>query len=147
VWIERQVTPAEARALEDMKLSGIGFHKENKRVYPFGEVGCHVVGMTDLDGQGISGIERQLDAELAGADVWVCYFLDSMGRRMATPAGTKVEPRDGAPSSSRTRGRARSCRWPTGRGSIRTARRPVPFRTRRTERSRTSSSRAPSSSS
>jgi cell division protein FtsI/penicillin-binding protein 2 len=79
-----------------MGLPGIGFHKENKRVYPFGEVGCHVVGMTDLDGQGISGIERQLDAELAGADVWVCYFLDSMGRRMATPAGTKVEPRDGA---------------------------------------------------
>lgn len=96
VWIKRQVTPAEARALEEMKLPGIGFHKENKRVYPFGEVGCHVVGMTDLDGQGISGIERQLDAELAGANVWICYFLDSMGRRMATPAGMKVEPRDGA---------------------------------------------------
>jgi cell division protein FtsI (penicillin-binding protein 3) len=96
VWIERQVTPAEARALEEMELPGIGFHKENKRVYPFGEVGCHVVGMTDLDGQGISGIESQLDAELAGADVWVSYFLDSVGRRMATPAGTKVESRDGA---------------------------------------------------
>ena len=96
VWVERQVTPAEARALEEMKLPGIGFHKENKRVYPFGEVGCHVVGMTDLDGRGISGIECQLDEQLAGADVQVCYFLDSMGRRMATPAGTKVEPRDGA---------------------------------------------------
>jgi len=96
VWIKRQVTPAEARALEEMQLPGIGFHKENKRVYPFGEVGCHVVGMTDLDGQGICGIERQLDDDLSGSDTWVLYFLDSMGRRMATPASTKAEPRAGA---------------------------------------------------
>ena len=95
-WIRRQVTPEQARALEEMDLPGIGFHKENKRVYPLGEVGCHIVGMTDLDGRGICGIEKQFDQELAGAEVSVCYYMDSMGRRMATPASTKVEPRDGA---------------------------------------------------
>jgi cell division protein FtsI (penicillin-binding protein 3) len=95
-WIRRQVTPAQVRALEEMDLPGVGFHKENKRVYPLGEVGCHVVGMTDLDGRGICGIESQFDEYLAGAEEWVCYFQDNMGRRVATPASTKAEPRDGA---------------------------------------------------
>ena len=96
VWVERQVAPSRIRALEDMDLPGIGFLKENKRVYPFGEVAAHVVGMTDLDGRGIAGIESQLDRELTGDEAWVQYYLDSMGRRQPTPACTKVEPRDGA---------------------------------------------------
>jgi cell division protein FtsI/penicillin-binding protein 2 len=96
VWIERQLTPAKAAALEKLDLPGIGLLKESRRIYPHGKTACHVVGFTDVDGRGISGVEQQMDGVLAGSEAWVYHCLDSAGRRTPTPAGTKVVPRDGA---------------------------------------------------
>jgi cell division protein FtsI/penicillin-binding protein 2 len=96
VWIERQLSPGRAAALEALDLPGVGLLKESKRVYPYGKTACHVVGFTDVDGRGISGIEQQMEAVLAGSEAWVSYCLDSAGRRTPTPACTKVVPRDGA---------------------------------------------------
>jgi cell division protein FtsI/penicillin-binding protein 2 len=96
VWIDRQLSPAKAAALEDLDLPGIGFLEESRRVYPYGKRTCHVVGFTDVDGRGISGIEQQMDDVLAGSKAWVYHCLDSAGRRTPTPAGTKVVPHDGA---------------------------------------------------
>ncbi len=61
VWIRRQVTPSSATALRALDLPGIGFLTESKRVYLLGETACHVVGMTDIDGIGLSGIEMEMD--------------------------------------------------------------------------------------
>lgn len=96
VWIERQLAPAKAATLEDLGLPGIGLLKESGRVYPHGRTACHIVGFTDVDGRGISGIEQQMDDVLAGSKAWVYHCLDSAGRRTPTPAGTRVVPRDGA---------------------------------------------------
>ena len=95
VWIARQVAPSVAARIEAQGLSGIGFHNESKRVYPLGRRACHVVGLTDVDGKGLSGVENQVDEYLTGSEAWVCHSLDSMGRRTPTPACTKVVPRDG----------------------------------------------------
>ena len=44
---------------------------ENKRVYPNGAVAAHVLGFTNVDNQGIAGIEKYIDgqglADLHGA--------------------------------------------------------------------------------
>ena len=95
VWIARQVAPSVAARVEGLGLSGIGFHNESKRIYPLGRRACHVVGLTDVDGMGLSGIEKQVDEYLTGSEAWVCHSLDSAGRRTPTPACTKVVPRDG----------------------------------------------------
>lgn len=95
VWIERQVAPDRVRGLHEADLKGVGFHKESKRVYPLGRRACHVVGMTDLDGRGLSGIELQADSLLTGSEAVVCYYVDQRGRRTPTPACTKVTPRNG----------------------------------------------------
>ncbi len=96
VWIERQLEPSRAAALEDLDLPGIGLLKESRRVYPYGKRACHVVGFTDVDGRGISGIEQQMNDVLAGSEAWVYHCLDSAGRRTPTPACTRIVPRDGA---------------------------------------------------
>ncbi|MFH1690627.1 MAG: penicillin-binding protein [Candidatus Eisenbacteria bacterium] len=95
VWIRRQVSPSSATALRALDLPGIGFLPESKRVHLLGETACHVVGMTDIDGVGLSGIEKEMDELLTGAEATVYYCLDSAGRRTPTPAYTKVVPRDG----------------------------------------------------
>ncbi|MGN7661866.1 MAG: peptidoglycan D,D-transpeptidase FtsI family protein [Anaplasma sp.] len=58
VWIKRDVAPEEEIAIRALGLKGLGFTGETKRVYPHGELFAHVLGYVDLDGKGITGIER-----------------------------------------------------------------------------------------
>jgi cell division protein FtsI/penicillin-binding protein 2 len=95
VWIRRQVSPSRATALRELDLPGIGFLPESKRVHLLGETASHVVGMTDIDGYGLSGIEKEMDELLTGAEATVYHCLDSAGRRTPTPACTRVVPKDG----------------------------------------------------
>ena len=95
VWIRRQLSPSKAAALRELDLPGIGFLPESKRVHLLGDTACHVVGMTDIDGVGLSGIEKEMDELLTGAEATVYHCLDSAQRRTPTPACTKIVPRDG----------------------------------------------------
>ena len=61
VWIKRQVTPKEQEEIFHLGLPGLGFLPENKRVYPNGPIGAHVLGYVDKDNIGIAGMEKYLD--------------------------------------------------------------------------------------
>lgn len=94
-WIERQVEPSRAAALSAMRLPGVGFLKESKRIYPYGKSVCHIVGMTDVDGVGIAGIERAVDELLTGSEEWVCCYLGRDGRLSPSASFVRMEPHDG----------------------------------------------------
>src|SRR3984885_1199465 len=61
VWVKRQVTPKEQQEIFHLGLPGVGFFPENKRVYPNGPIGAHVIGFVDKDNIGIAGMEKYLD--------------------------------------------------------------------------------------
>jgi cell division protein FtsI (penicillin-binding protein 3) len=63
VWVKRDVTPAEQRAIFRLGLPGIGFLPENKRIYPNGPLAAHVLGFTNSDNNGIAGIEKYIDGQ------------------------------------------------------------------------------------
>ena len=63
VWVKRAVTPKERRAIYHLGLPGIGFMQENKRVYPNGPLAAHVLGYANIDGVGISGLEKYIDQQ------------------------------------------------------------------------------------
>jgi cell division protein FtsI (penicillin-binding protein 3) len=71
VWVKRAITPAQQQEVHHLGVPGVGFVAENKRVYPNGPIAAHVLGYANLDGVGISGLEKYIDgqgvAELAGA--------------------------------------------------------------------------------
>ncbi|ULK99934.1 penicillin-binding protein 2 [Bradyrhizobium sp. I71] len=60
-WLKREVTPAQQRAIHKLGLPGIGFLRENKRVYPTGNEVAHIIGLVNIDNQGIAGLEKWLD--------------------------------------------------------------------------------------
>jgi cell division protein FtsI/penicillin-binding protein 2 len=66
VYIERQADPAQAAALQRLKLSGFGFYPEERRAYPQGSVAAQVLGYVGIDGDGLSGLELQFDKQLSG---------------------------------------------------------------------------------
>lgn len=60
-WLKREITPAQRRAIHRLGIPGIGFLKENRRIYPDGPIISHVIGGVNVDNQGISGIEKWVD--------------------------------------------------------------------------------------
>jgi len=66
VYVARQADPAQAAALQRLKLPGFGFYPEERRDYPQRSVAAQVLGYVGTDGNGLSGLELQFDHELAG---------------------------------------------------------------------------------
>jgi cell division protein FtsI (penicillin-binding protein 3) len=66
VYVARQADPAQAAALQKLKLPGFGFYPEERREYPQRTVGSQVLGYVGIDGKGLAGLELQFDKELAG---------------------------------------------------------------------------------
>lgn len=64
VWVDRGLSPKERQAVFDLGLPGLGFRREPKRAYPGGTLASHVIGWTDIDLQGVAGVERSFNERL-----------------------------------------------------------------------------------
>ncbi|TAK49050.1 MAG: penicillin-binding protein 2 [Xanthobacteraceae bacterium] len=61
VWLKREITAQQQQSIHRLGLPGLGFLRENKRVYPNGPEVSHLIGHVNIDNQGIAGIEKWLD--------------------------------------------------------------------------------------
>jgi cell division protein FtsI (penicillin-binding protein 3) len=61
VWLKREITAKQQQDIHKLGIPGIGFLRENKRVYPTGNEVAHLIGLVNIDNQGIAGMEKWLD--------------------------------------------------------------------------------------
>jgi cell division protein FtsI/penicillin-binding protein 2 len=80
VYVARQADPAQAAALQRLKLPGFGFYPEERRNYPQRSVASQVLGFVGTDGNGLSGLELQFDHALAGRAGHETIVKDPSGR-------------------------------------------------------------------
>ncbi len=66
VFVKRQADAAVGDQISAMRLAGVNVDRESRREMPGGETGRSVIGTTNIDGVGISGLELQYDGMLAG---------------------------------------------------------------------------------
>jgi cell division protein FtsI (penicillin-binding protein 3) len=66
VWLRRMVDENLAQQVQALKIKGIGIRKEYKRIYPEGEAVAHVVGFTNIENEGLEGVELTFEKQLAG---------------------------------------------------------------------------------
>lgn len=95
-YIQRRVTPEEARRVASLNLEGVGFLKENRRYYPNKDLAAHLLGFVGTDNQGLSGIEFRYEKEISGRPGKVLIQTDAKRRafgRVEQPptAGADVE--------------------------------------------------------
>jgi cell division protein FtsI (penicillin-binding protein 3) len=64
VWINRNLTPKQQYAVNALGLPGVLFRRGEQRVYPHGREAAHILGLTDVDGKGIAGIEKYFATSL-----------------------------------------------------------------------------------
>ena len=61
VWLRRQLSPKQQNEIMQLGIPGIGFRTEKRRFYPGGATAAHILGLTNIDNQGISGLEKYID--------------------------------------------------------------------------------------
>ena len=62
VWLKRDITAQQQQEIHRLGIPGVGFLRENKRVYPSGAEVAHLIGLVNIDNQGIAGMEKWLDS-------------------------------------------------------------------------------------
>ncbi|CDL85532.1 penicillin binding protein 2 [Xenorhabdus szentirmaii] len=88
VYLARQVNTSIGDYVEKLKLPGIYLRQESRRYYPAGQVTAHIIGVTDIDGNGIEGIEKSFDRWLTGMPGSRTVRKDRIGRVIEDIAST-----------------------------------------------------------
>ena len=106
VYVRRQVDASVAEQLDQLGMTGVNVDDEDKRLLPGGETGRSVIGLTDIDGNGIAGLEKQFGGGEAAAELGYTDVLSGtpgemvrevapQGRSIAGSEHVTVEPTAG----------------------------------------------------
>lgn len=91
-WIARKVDSDTSERIRALNLRGIYFSKEPKRFYPKRELAAQVIGYVGLDDEGLAGIEREYNDQLAGKEG---KRLISVDARRKSLGGVERQPQPG----------------------------------------------------
>ena len=95
-WIKRKLKPREVEAVKALNLRAVGFTKEPRRYYPQRELASHILGLVGTDGQGLEGLERQLNHDLTGEAGRLDSYRDARGRKLLTEGASNSDDHTGA---------------------------------------------------
>lgn len=76
VWVQRNLTPHEQKKVHNLGIPGIHFQREERRVYPHGSLFSHILGYTDIDNHGLTGVEKEFDETLRRSNQSLELSLD-----------------------------------------------------------------------
>lgn len=94
LYLQRQLPPALSKEIEALKIPGVNFQKEFKRYYPDSDSISQLLGFTNVDDQGLEGIELAYQDWLRGIVGKKRVVKDRLGRIIEELNVTK-EPRPG----------------------------------------------------
>ena len=95
LFVRRRLPEETAVRIAALRLAGLGFEMEPKRLYPNGSVGAQVLGFVNDDGVGQYGVEGRYAAELSGTPGRLVVARDPANRELALGLRTAVPPKNG----------------------------------------------------
>jgi cell division protein FtsI (penicillin-binding protein 3) len=94
MYLQRHREPSEARDILGLRIPGVYGEREYRRFYPAGEVAAQLVGFTNVDEEGIAGLELAYDEWLRGVPGKKKYIKDLHGE-VVRDIGVFQPPRPG----------------------------------------------------
>jgi cell division protein FtsI (penicillin-binding protein 3) len=94
MYLARHQSPDFARRVLKGQFPGVKGEREYRRYYPAGEVTAQVLGLTNVDGRGIAGVEMAFEDWLRGVAGKKRFIKDLHGE-MVRDFGVVDEPRPG----------------------------------------------------
>ncbi len=74
-WVKRGLTPKQAEAVHALGIPALTLLPTNQRVYPAGNEAAHILGITNVDNEGRSGVDWYIDQKL-GSQVAPTSLMD-----------------------------------------------------------------------
>lgn len=91
VTVKRKIDAQSAYELRKKNISGLYYTLDTQRNYPFGNSLAQILGFTNIDNAGQSGIESYYDKYLTGVDGFAYTSTDMAGRELESSV-TKYVP-------------------------------------------------------
>ena len=91
-----QLRTLKQEAAESTGVRALTFEEDASRWYPYGELLSQVLGLTNVDSVGQSGLEAQYDAALAGVAGKYLHQVDARNRTLADSEGYYLASSPGA---------------------------------------------------
>jgi len=82
IWLARKLSPDKSESIKALKIKGLGFIKETKRIYPNSYLASHIVGFSGMDNTGLEGIERDFNSYLKGDSGWAIFLRDARQKKL-----------------------------------------------------------------
>lgn len=95
VYLERRIDVSKVNGLDTINLNGIIVLKEPKRVYNYGSLASQVLGFTNADNKGQTGIELSMETALAGKEGFIIMQRDGKGNNRPSLEFPKKECENG----------------------------------------------------
>ena len=92
VYVRRQIDREVGLVIAELELVGVNVDPEDRRVLPGGDTGRSVIGRTDIDGNGIAGLELQFDELLTGSPGELTREVAPRGRSIPGTELVTVQP-------------------------------------------------------
>ena len=95
IFLARRVPEKRMQNIGNIDDPGLVKLQGFRRFYPYSKYGAQVVGITNVDDQGISGLELQYDEQLKGRDGWTFLLVDAKRRFGYDVDFPRLEPESG----------------------------------------------------
>lgn len=92
IEFKRQISAAQSEAMETLlansankehpdyhRMRGVQLVEDTKRYYPMGDFMTQVLGFTNIDGDGLEGVEARYNKYLTGTDGYITFEKDGRG--------------------------------------------------------------------
>ncbi|MEO8664867.1 MAG: penicillin-binding transpeptidase domain-containing protein [Ignavibacteria bacterium] len=79
IYLERRVDASKVNGLDTLGMDGVIVLKEPKRIYNYGSLASQVIGFTNIDNKGQTGIELSMNKELEGKEGFIIMQRDGRG--------------------------------------------------------------------
>lgn len=83
-WVKRHLTEQEVKIIKSFRFKGLHFIRESKRFYTKGTALSQVLGFTNIDGEGLEGVEKSYNQFLKGEEQRIFVKRDARGRPLFT---------------------------------------------------------------
>ena len=94
--VERSMADAVRDFCEENSITGIRINQDSKRWYPQGEFLASVLGFTNVDNAGVSGLELEYNEQLTGQNGVVLTAVNAWGYTLEQSYETEQFPVDGS---------------------------------------------------
>ena len=96
VYLDRNLRRDKVESILGTRIAGLVIERKSRRSYPHSNVAAQIVGFTDVDDEGLVGIEKEFNILLSGTPGWVVKQVNGEGRSQIKTSFPMMPPVDGA---------------------------------------------------